>query len=127
MIARHIRTDSEIDSVNTDLTYPVTSKEWFHEAWMHHKELEMELSNLNALMNVINDSNRKNIEPDISRLINDINIIIRILKKKYYKNLDMDELGSNPMKNLIKNYIDYNSEKLKNVQNLLSKVKFSYN
>lgn len=115
-----------IDSVNVKSIYPMAAREWFHEAWMHHRELGTELFNLSHLMDILNGSNKKSIEPEIIRTIQEINIQIKFLGR-HYNNFEMKKLDSNPTKNLVKMYMEYNTLLIQKAEWMMANIKFSYN
>jgi hypothetical protein len=120
------RDENIIASIKGKFRRSMTAADWFHEARVHHKELEIELKNLLHILEVINDSNKKYFDKDIPILVDNINVQLKILKR-YYSDFELEELGENPFKNVVKNYLDYNDAKMEKIKKLISTVKFSYN
>jgi hypothetical protein len=127
MQARHVQIDEKsVDSVKGRIGRSNTAADWLHETMIHLTELELELKNLLHILDTINESNKRYFEKDIPILVEHINVQIIILQR-YYKDFELNKLDERPFKNVIQNYLNYNSAKLESLKKLASTAKFSYN
>ncbi|MEM4637515.1 MAG: hypothetical protein QXK76_00640 [Candidatus Woesearchaeota archaeon] len=103
-------------------------REWIHEAWMHHSELNVELKNLRRILELNSSKNsefynKEHIVRELNRIVNDANVQIKILKNKYYKKFDITELDKDPLESTVLTYIEINSQLMKKLEELLSIIK----